>query len=97
MTSPSTRRELLENATALTSAVASLTIVPRHVLGGAGHVAPSEKMNIAGVGLGDMGPAKAITCWSPRRSSGRATGTPTRSTLSIRLGWRSSGSGTGGA
>ena len=56
MTGPFTRRELLEKATAV-SAAATLTIVPRHVLGGEGYVAPSEKMNIAGVGLGDMGPA----------------------------------------
>ena len=56
MTGPITRRDLLEKATAATAA-ATLTIVPRHVLGGAGHIAPSEKMNIAGVGLGDMGPA----------------------------------------
>ena len=35
--------------------VAAFTIVPRHVLGGAGNVAPSEKLNIAGVGVGGMG------------------------------------------
>ena len=34
MTGPFTRRELLEKATAV-SAAATLTIVPRHVLGGA--------------------------------------------------------------
>ena len=57
MTGPFTRRALLEKATAISAAAATLTIVPRHVLGGEGYVAPSEKMNIAGVGLGDMGPA----------------------------------------
>ena len=56
MTGPLTRREVLKKAAAV-SAAATLTIVPRHVLGGEGFVAPSEKMNIAGVGLGDMGPA----------------------------------------
>jgi predicted dehydrogenase len=30
-------------------------IVPRHVLGGAGYVAPSEKVNVAGIGAGGMG------------------------------------------
>ena len=35
--------------------VAAFTIVPRHVLGGAGHTAASEKLNIAGVGVGGMG------------------------------------------
>ena len=54
MTGPFTRRELLKKAIAV-SAAATLTIVPRHVLGSEGHIAPSEKMNIAGVGLGDMG------------------------------------------
>ncbi len=32
-----------------------LTIVPRHVLGGAGFVAPSERVNVAGIGCGGMG------------------------------------------
>ncbi len=30
-------------------------IVPRHVLGGAGFVAPSERLNIGGIGAGGMG------------------------------------------
>lgn len=33
----------------------SFTIVPRHVLGGAGFLAPSEKVNVAGIGAGGMG------------------------------------------
>jgi len=56
MNGPLSRRSLLQKATALSSVAATFTIVPRHVLGGAGYVAPSEKMNIAGVGLGNMGP-----------------------------------------
>jgi predicted dehydrogenase len=36
-------------------AAVAFTIVPRHVLGGAGHVPPSEKLNIAGVGVGGQG------------------------------------------
>ena len=35
--------------------LAALTIVPRHVLGGPGHVPPSEKLNIAGIGIGGRG------------------------------------------
>lgn len=31
------------------------TVVPRHVLGGAGFVAPSERVNLAGIGAGGMG------------------------------------------
>jgi hypothetical protein len=34
---------------------AAFTIVPRHVLGGARHVPPSEKLNVAGVGIGGRG------------------------------------------
>ena len=34
---------------------APLTIVPRSVLGGVGHTPPSEKLNIAGVGIGGQG------------------------------------------
>jgi len=37
------------------SAAATFTIVPRHVLGGPGYTPPSEKLNIAGVGVGGMG------------------------------------------
>ncbi len=35
--------------------VAAFTIVPRHVLGGPGHVPPSEKLNIAAIGAGGRG------------------------------------------
>jgi predicted dehydrogenase len=42
------RREFLATA-------AAVTIVPRSVLGGAGHVAPSEKINIAFIGVGSQG------------------------------------------
>jgi predicted dehydrogenase len=38
-----------------TVATAAFTIVPRHVLGGASHSAPSAKLNIAGIGVGGMG------------------------------------------
>jgi len=33
----------------------SFTIVPRHVLGGVGYIAPSERVNVAGIGAGGMG------------------------------------------
>jgi predicted dehydrogenase len=35
--------------------VAAFTIVPRHVLGGPGQTPPSEKINIAGIGIGGQG------------------------------------------
>jgi predicted dehydrogenase len=43
------RREFLAGAAA---AAATLTIVPRHVLGGSGFVAPSDKITLACVGFG---------------------------------------------
>jgi predicted dehydrogenase len=45
------RRDFVKNAAATTAAV---TIVPRHVLG-RGYTAPSDMLNIAGVGVGGMG------------------------------------------
>ncbi len=46
------RREFL---TGTAMAAAGLMIVPRHVLGGPGHMAPSDRLNIAGIGVGGMG------------------------------------------
>ena len=46
-----TRREFIGAAASVTA----FTIVPRHVLGGAGLAAPSEKLNIACVGVGGKG------------------------------------------
>jgi len=40
---------------AAAASAATLTIVPRHVLGGANQTAPSEKLNVAGIGVGGMG------------------------------------------
>lgn len=37
------------------AAVAGLTVVPSNVISGLGHKAPSDKLNIAGVGIGGMG------------------------------------------
>ena len=47
-----TRRTFLRDTAA---AAAGVTIVPRHVLGGQGQVAPSDKLNIALVGTGGQG------------------------------------------
>jgi len=46
------RREFLKN-TAITAA--GFIILPRHVLGGKGFVAPSDRLLIAGVGVGGKG------------------------------------------
>jgi predicted dehydrogenase len=40
---------------AATATAAAVTIVPSEVLGGPGRTAPSEKLNIAGIGVGGMG------------------------------------------
>jgi len=45
------RRGFLQQA----AAVSAFSIVPRHVLGGPGFVAPSEKVNVAIIGAGGMG------------------------------------------
>ena len=46
------RREFMGGAAA---AAMAFTIVPRHVLGGTNHTPPSEKLNIAGIGIGGQG------------------------------------------
>jgi hypothetical protein len=55
------RRSFLASAAALT---AGFTIVPRHVLGGQGpdKPAPSDKLNIAAVGIGGMGKSNLGRC-----------------------------------
>ena len=46
------RREFVQKSAV---ALAGISIVPRHVLGGVGYKAPSDKLNIAGIGVGGMG------------------------------------------
>ncbi len=46
-------RRLFVKGAALTAS--SFTILPRHVLGGKKYTAPSDKLNIAGIGVGGMG------------------------------------------
>ncbi|MFK5972084.1 MAG: Gfo/Idh/MocA family oxidoreductase [Flavobacteriaceae bacterium] len=50
--SKKSRRNFMKNSGL---AAAGFMIVPRHVLGGPGFVAPSDKLNIAGVGVGGKG------------------------------------------
>lgn len=47
-----TRREFLAGSAI---AATGLMIVPRHVLGGTGYTPPSDRLNIAGIGVGGMG------------------------------------------
>ena len=50
-----TRRSFLQASTAVAGGVAVAMVVPRHVLGGPRQIPPSEKMNVAGIGVGGMG------------------------------------------
>ncbi len=43
-------------------ATAGVMVVPRHVLGGAGYTAPSDKLNIAAIGAGGMGAGNTNNC-----------------------------------
>jgi len=51
------RRKFLGSAAA---ALTGCTIVPRHILGGAGYKSPSETLNVAGVGVGGMGASNIV-------------------------------------
>lgn len=53
------RRRFMSTAAAATAA---FTMVPRHVLGGPNNTPPSEKLNIAGVGIGGMGQNNVRAC-----------------------------------
>ena len=61
MDSPISRRRFLQTGAAAAASVTAgcATIVPRHVVGGSGQVAPSDKVNIALVGAGGQGRTNA--------------------------------------
>ncbi|MCK5371165.1 MAG: hypothetical protein KAQ62_21545, partial [Cyclobacteriaceae bacterium] len=46
------RRQFINSAAVTT---ATISIVPRHVLGGTGYVAPSDKITVANIGCGTQG------------------------------------------
>jgi predicted dehydrogenase len=50
-----TRRDFAKRSGLWAGAAAAISIVPRHVVGGSGEIPPSEKTNIAGIGIGGMG------------------------------------------
>jgi predicted dehydrogenase len=54
-----TRRRFLKGTTA---SAAAIMVVPRHVLGGLGYTAPSDKLNLAGIGVGGMGKNNLAAC-----------------------------------
>lgn len=51
------RRDFLKTGATLASTAFAFNVVPRHVLGGPRQIPPSEKMNVAGIGIGGMGGA----------------------------------------
>lgn len=51
---PPTRRAFLRQAATI---VSGMLVVPRHVIAGSGTLPPSEKVNIAGIGVGGVGAA----------------------------------------
>jgi len=53
------RRDFLKTTTLAATAI---SVVPRHVLGGPGQKPPSEKLNIAGIGVGGMGANNVRAC-----------------------------------
>jgi predicted dehydrogenase len=57
MTACETRREFVKKSAVVAGAIGAFSVVPRHVLGGPRQIPPSEKMNVAGIGIGGMGAA----------------------------------------
>ncbi len=53
------RRRFIGN---VSTAAAGFTILPSYVIGGLGHVAPSDKLNIAGIGVGGVGGTNVNNC-----------------------------------
>ena len=59
--SKNSRRAFLKSAAV---AAAGFTIVPRHVLGGTGYIAPSDKMNLGAIGAGGKGFTDIKNAWN---------------------------------
>ena len=91
-----TRRKFLQTTA---SAAAAFTIIPRHVLGGKDYTAPSDTVNIAGVGVGGRGASDirglcdpdVIVASAPRNPirqqnpSAQATNVPAASRAPVKL------------
>ncbi len=73
--SPNTlsRRDFIGKTAAATAA---FTIVPRHVLGGPGFTAPSDMVNVAGIGLGNQGGSDIQNIATPDVPIKRGMGLP---------------------
>lgn len=69
MKSNPTRREFLKKTSI---AVAGISIVPRHVLGGVGYIAPSDQIRIATVGAGGKGYSDTWRASGMKKAGGEA-------------------------
>ena len=71
----------------LTTATVGVSIVPAHVLGGPAHIAPSDKINVAYIGLGTQGLRQLPAIARTSRSTGDSRMRPAaKSTWLSRLG-----------
>ena len=68
-----TRRQFAASAT---TAATVFNIVPRHVLGGAGHQAPSERVDLAAIGAGGQGGTRGFLYAMAARDSYQMTRLP---------------------
>src|SRR6266566_2402559 len=80
---PLSRRKFLEQGA---GAALALSVVPRHVLGGPGYVPPSDKVNIAFIGVGSQGLRVMLHFLRNRTSRAWPSATPTRPARTIRSG-----------
>ena len=60
------RRTFIKTASA---AAATITVIPRHVLGGPGFVAPSDMVRITGIGVGGKGTSDLTSCAESKHAS----------------------------
>jgi len=70
MANKSSRRDFLKKASI---AAAGISIVPRHVLGGPGFIAPSDQIRIATVGAGGKGFSDTWRAAGMKKEGGKAT------------------------
>ncbi len=68
-TTKSTRRDFLKK---VSIAATGFTIVPRHVLGGSGYIAPSDQIRIATVGAGGKGHSDTWRAAGMKKARGKA-------------------------
>ena len=87
-----TRRTFLQNSTL---GAAGISIVPRHVLGGPGYIAPSDQVNIALVGAGGRGKAGQGRGKRRRAMSWSGTRREARWRAVVCLVWSGNGRGRG--